>query len=223
MAEKLKIIPGEKSGDSFTYDTSKAIEICFNPGKYTVKDTVTYEKLDNAGGDSAGVRFKLGNPRKLSLELMLDTYLSEGDTKEDIRTKYLEPLEKLITLDSELHQPPPAQFLWGSLDFKGYIESMNKTFTLFASDGTPVRATVSLEITEDIPLKELAAAPQNSPDRRKMFVARDGDNIWQMSYRAYGDAAQWRAIADANHIDDPIAMQAGANVIIPVLDAKDRR
>jgi nucleoid-associated protein YgaU len=39
-----------------------------------------------------------------------------------------------------------------------------------------------------------------------------------MAYTAYGDASLWRVIAEANNIDDPLYIEVGKDLIIPVLD-----
>jgi Contractile injection system tube protein len=227
MAEKMKIIRGTLSGKEFMFnsaDTANVIEVCFNPGEYGIDITNAYDEVDIPGLSSSIVKFKQGEPRLLSLDLMLDTYNNADEVKTDLRTEYIEPLEKLMDLDSDMHAPPPCQVLWGSLDFKGFVESMKKKYTLFASDGTPVRGKVTLKLKEYISLDEqINEASLASPDRRKLFKMRDGDNIWQMAYRAYGDSGQWRAIANANNIDDPLKLEAGRDLIIPVLERKDRR
>jgi nucleoid-associated protein YgaU len=36
-----------------------------------------------------------------------------------------------------------------------------------------------------------------------------------MSWREYGDATRWRAIAEANGIDDPMRLGIGEELLIP--------
>jgi nucleoid-associated protein YgaU len=45
----------------------------------------------------------------------------------------------------------------------------------------------------------------------------EGDSIWNMANKAYGDPGMWRVIADANDIDDPAKIEMGKDLIIPVL------
>lgn len=214
---KLIINSGTISGSSFKKD-AKILEVQYNPTEYSVSSSNTFAESKIPGLSGPIIQFSQGNAQSLSLELLLDTQLSDSPAKEDIRDKYIAPLEKLMTIKSDLHAPPHCQVLWGSLDFKGVLESLDKKYTLFSSDGIPVRARVTLKIKEYIPLGLMAKNPPlNSPDRRKLFTMKEGDSIWQMAYTAYGDPGLWRVIADANKIDDPLKIENGRDLIIPVL------
>jgi len=217
---KFVIIPGKSSGNSINYDERKKIEFSFNPSKYTLTDRNNYQRSKNPGTKSPVIKFRQGQARTLTVDLMLDTWMSEKKDKEDAREKYLKPLQKLMAIDGDLHAPPPCRVLWGSLDFKGVLERMdNLEFTLFTNQGIPVRGTVKLTFKEYIPLEEQAKDPPlHSPDRRKLFKMTQDETIWHMAYTAYGDASLWRVIAEANHIDDPLCIEAGKDLIIPVLD-----
>jgi hypothetical protein len=227
MAEQLQkskfcIIPGKTSGSSIQYDESKKIVFSFNPGDYSITDANNYQQSKNPGTTSPLLKFSQGNSRTLTVELMLDTMMSEKSEKEkdDIRDIYIARLQKLMEIDSEMHKPCPCRVLWGSLDFKGVLERMdNLKYTLFNSQGIPVRATVKLTFIEYISLDQQAKdPPRNSPDRRKVFKMTQDETIWHMAYTAYGDAALWRVIAEANNIDDPFYVEAGRDLIIPVLE-----
>jgi nucleoid-associated protein YgaU len=42
-----------------------------------------------------------------------------------------------------------------------------------------------------------------------------GDTLAAVAFREYGDATLWRAIADANLIDDPLRVRPGTELLIP--------
>jgi len=46
-------------------------------------------------------------------------------------------------------------------------------------------------------------------------VVRRGDSLASIAADAYGDPTQWRAIAEANGIENPFAVSAGATLTIP--------
>jgi nucleoid-associated protein YgaU len=48
---------------------------------------------------------------------------------------------------------------------------------------------------------------------------RDGDSLQSIAFDAYGDPTRWRPIAEANGIDDPLALRSGAELTIPVVEA----
>jgi hypothetical protein len=60
--------------------------------------------------------------------------------------------------------PPGVRFLWGSFQFDGIMESMEETLEMFSFEGRPLRATVSISlsqqrITEAVLQKANAAPP----------------------------------------------------------------
>jgi nucleoid-associated protein YgaU len=48
---------------------------------------------------------------------------------------------------------------------------------------------------------------------------RDGDSLPSIAFAAYGDPTQWRAIAEANEIDDPLRLPRGRALAIPRLES----
>jgi nucleoid-associated protein YgaU len=46
----------------------------------------------------------------------------------------------------------------------------------------------------------------------------EGDSLPSIAHAAYGDPTRWRAIAEANEIDDPLQLQRGRALTIPRLD-----
>jgi len=228
IKNKLKIIRGKSQGSKVQFndkDADSVIEVSFNPTDYSVKKSNDFSEVKIPGLTAPLIQFNQGSTRTLNMELLLDTYSTtdpaniKGMIKTvDVRKKYIEKFEKLIAIDSELHAPPPCKVVWGSLDFVGILDSLDKKYILFDSDGIPVRARVTLSFKEYIPVEtQVKGASTASPDRRKLFRVSEGDNIWLLADKAYGDPALWRVIAEANHIDDPKELALGRELIIPVL------
>ena len=51
-----------------------------------------------------------------------------------------------------------------------------------------------------------------------VHTVRDGDSLPSIAYAAYGDATAWRAIADANGIDNPLHLRSGRALSLPRLE-----
>ncbi len=45
-----------------------------------------------------------------------------------------------------------------------------------------------------------------------------GDSLPSLAWREYGNATQWRAIAEANGIDDPMRLRPGTELLLPLAD-----
>jgi hypothetical protein len=219
--DKIKFIIGKGQGKRFRFnenDRSSVINVCLNPTEYSITTSNSFKEAKVPGLDAPIIQPNQGNPSTLDLELLLDTYLNDDTQKKDVRKEYIEKFEKLLDIDSELHAPPPCRIVWGSLHFDGVLENMDKKYVLFDKEGKPVRVRLTLKFKEYFPLEmQVKKASTSSPDRRKVFTVKEGDRIWEFADRAYGDAALWRLIAEANHIDDPKELEVGRDLIIPVL------
>lgn len=85
---------------------------------------------------------------RLSMRLFFSTYTDET-AYTDVREK-LKPLRAFLckTGDSRI-VGKKVIFAWGSLGFKGYLDSFSVTYQMFASDGTPVQAEASVSMEGD--------------------------------------------------------------------------
>ena len=124
-----------------------------------------------------------------------------------------------MDIDPELHAPPVCLFIWGAYIFPCIIERVNKKFTMFLPSGIPVRATLSVTLREYVePDLTTKGTPLSSPDRTKRRIVKQGDSLWTIAAKEYGDPALWRAIAKENRIDDPRTLEIGKEIKIPPLE-----
>jgi hypothetical protein len=220
--EKLAIIRGTLDGNKAKFndnDKATVITVAFNPSEYSIEKSNVFAEAGIPGLGSPIIQFSRGNSRTLSLELLLDTYGT--DERGDLREDYVRRFEKLIELDGDLHAPPPCKVLWGDLEFVGVVDSLRKRYVMFLDDGTPVRARITLTLKEYVPVEiQVRETPTSSPDRFKKYLVKEGDSLWAMSAKAYGDASHWRLIADANGIDNPRVLEIGKELVIPPLTGR---
>ena len=219
--------PGEYDGQ---------VTALFNPNKLTYSRSLNWETVDPASLAKSGRRgrmqFKSITPETLSLDLFFDTYeLSNGSgllgaivsavssltstppTPISV-LDYTDKLEALADYMTELDRPPACQLTWGSNPplFTGVLTSFNKTLDFFHENGTPLRATVSCSFTDVDFTGEL-----HSPDVAKTYVVQPRDSLIQIAAKLYGDASQWRVIAQANGIDNPRVLTPGQILAIPAI------
>lgn len=87
---------------------------------------------------------------------------------------------------------------------------------MFYTDGTPVRATVSVSFLGDNLLDpEFAQSHVPLVSLISTYVVREGDTLRQIAWKEYKDPGKWRLIADHNKIDDPGKLKAGQILTIP--------
>jgi len=183
----------------------------FNPKEYTVTKSVTWNQHKGAAKDRPMVQFTTGQPKKLSVSLFFDGY-EEGRSVRGECTALI----KLAEMDGELHRPPEVLFSWDKEQFAGVLDNVSVAYQMFLSSGSPCRATVTISMQNAKPKRDAKAETQNSSaDFAKMHTVRRGETLHAISAREYDTPAEWRRIANANGIDDPLEVEPGTKLLIP--------
>ena len=190
------------------------VPVLFNPTEYSMEKSNEFASVNIPGLESPMLQFSRGNLETLTMDLFFDSY----EENKDVRTDYTTKITDLLKIDPDIHAPPILRFVWGSLNFTCVLSSVTKKFTMFRSDGIPVRATLSVTFNEyrtEVSAKE---NPKKSSDRTKTYTIKQGDSLWAIAAREYGDPASWRPIADKNRIENPRLLEIGIEITIPPLE-----
>ena len=216
---KLEIMP--LKADLSSVDTNAIVEVMYNPREFTIDSSTQFQRSTMPGLQTPVTQFVSGQTQTLSLDLFFDSYEARTDVRE-----YTAKVTNLLKIHSDIHAPPVCRFKWGvplSLEtgvlFQGVFDKVTQKFTMFLDSGMPVRATLSVSISE---YRTIAEQTRNikfkSSDRTKVRVLKQGDQLWYLAVQEYGDASQWRLIADANNIENPRLLPVGADVSLPPLE-----
>jgi nucleoid-associated protein YgaU len=101
------------------------------------------------------------------------------------------------------------------------IESIRQKFTLFSPEGVPLRATINLTIREYVLLEDqISNLNLQSPDRTHSHTIKGAETLSAIAATEWRRPGDWRAIADANELEDPRRLRVGTFLHIPVLDRK---
>jgi Contractile injection system tube protein/LysM domain len=193
-----------------------AIAVLFNPAEYTLEKGNTFQQTALPGLGSPITQFTSGGAETLTMELFFDTYTDKAG--EDVRN-YTDRVTDLLQINADLHAPPICLFQWGRVSFKAVLERVSRRFTMFLSDGTPVRAVLNVTFREYKTLAEqLPQPPRQSADRTKRWVVKQGDSLWAIAAQVYDDPGLWRPIATANSILRPRQLTPGMELVIPPLE-----
>jgi hypothetical protein len=197
----------------------------FNPSEYSVKKSGSWQTPKRSMGTKAGGKphYLGSNPQSVSLQIFFDGW-------EDSKRNVVKDIDQLLdwctpstgSVNNEKPQPPVLNFVWGGnkhlSDRKFYLESVTAKYTMFKSDGTPVRATA------DISLKEVPDDPKGTNPTsgsiyaRRSHVVSEGDTLQSIAQKEYDQPALWRGLAAFNDIDDPLRLSTGARLLLPSLE-----
>lgn len=194
---RLAVVPSGRAGQPETVTPEQpdpkspnpippTVEVQFNPTSLRV----TYQNNLDKGGVSAGTQrrqYGSAQPATLSVDLEFDTAEEQRPNQNtgaagpvDVRDKtarvrqFVQP-----PADRPSAAPPRVRFQWGTLIFDGIVTQVVEELDYFASDGTPLRAKLTVSITEQnlkfeakatgsgARTDQAATEPGGSPDRSR--------------------------------------------------------
>ena len=190
----------------------------FNPKEYSLQKSANWKSKPAKGAKQAPMpEFQGADPRSITIEIFLDA--TDSDSRDITRD-----VEKLLGCCTPLDQtvgqnkpsPPFVIFSWGTQSsVAAYVKQVQIKYTLFRPDGTPIRATGSMQLQE-IP----ATPPRQNPTSGGLTARRShkviaGDSLAAIAHAEYGTPTLWRAVAVANGIDDPFRLPLGMDLLVP--------
>jgi LysM repeat protein len=179
----------------------------------------TFSEINVPGLETPYIQYSKGNSGSVSMEVFYDTYGDGRDIK-DVRD-YSSQLSDLLNIDTDLHAPPPLSLIWGmpkTEPFTCVLEKVSTKYTMFSSDGIPVRARLNITLKEFKTALNTREQGKQSPDKTKTHVTKRGDSLWLIASEKYGDPSMWRPIADKNKIKNPRFLEPGIELLIPPLE-----
>jgi hypothetical protein len=195
------------------------VKVQFNPETLKVSFANQIQTPSGAG-DQRGTparQFVGAGTTKLSLQLWFDVAapMPEGEAAEDDVRKLTQKVAYFITPVEEGTQfvPPAVRFLWGSFQFDGLMESVEESLEFFSNDGRPLRASMSLSLTQqkitEFTFRPVAAAGgPATAGTRPLTQAPAGSSVQGLA-ASQGKGNDWQSIAAANNIENPRLLQPG--------------
>lgn len=208
----------------------KNVKVQFNPE--TLKVSFANQLVQpSSGGDQRGTparQFVGAGTTKLALQLWFDVTALPPDQQavKDVR-KLTQDVAYFITPKEDSggrekkYVPPAVRFLWGSFQFDGMLDSMEESLEFFSPDGRPLRASVSLALSQQkitaYSFRELGASggpggagggTPATPGTKPLTPAAQGASVQSLAERQ-GVGGDWQAIARANGIENPRILTPG--------------
>lgn len=193
----------------------KEIPVHFNPVSldYTITNTLKEE-----GEGNAKKQYVSQSSGKLALALIFDT-TDDGSDVRIVTTQIAQFMQP-----DEAKAPPIVQFEWGAYSFQGMVEGFKETIDFFAPTGVPLRANVSLTLSQ----QDVVFEPSyNSNFDNKESLSPDvvdapgiGLNLSTLASQA-GNPQASRALATLNGQDSirfssgPVSLAAGIDLKAP--------
>ena len=217
---KLKVVEGG-SGE---------LEFQFNPSKYTLTRSASWTHAPKSSGITATAAQYVGesSPAEIKIDdILFDAYEDLiGDVSPDVKMLLDWTKPTADSINKKKPQPPILQFDWGgnpALDeFKGYLESVTATYTMFNKAGKPIRAKCSISLKSVTKLGKKGQNPTSGAlESRRTHMVIEGESLHSIAFAEYGLPRYWRALAAFNNIDDPLRLRPGVRVLLPTAEEAD--
>ncbi len=195
----------------------------FNPESYNLNYQVVNNKTAAHGSSGSKPKYNNKKPTGLNLEFLFDrTGAALGvEKKKDLNIQDDLDAFKRIVFDhnGDIHKPHYLKITWGTLLFKGCLESLDITYKLFSPQGAPLRAVAKANFSDVINSKLNAAKNKNSsPDLTHIRVVKEGDTLPLMTQKIYGDSKYYLHVAKVNKIVNFRKLVAGTKIIFPPIE-----
>jgi nucleoid-associated protein YgaU len=199
-------------------ETGDDLKVQYNPPDYSLSKGAQIAEIAIPGLDSPLLQFIRGTNEKITLKLFFDTTDDGTDVREKTKSFY-----NLAKMDPETHAVPKCWITWGKAgkikgdysDFYGIVENISQNFTLFSSDGIPLRADLEITFRE---YKTLEEQLQKLKSYTRNRVVQRGETLSSIAADEYNDPNEWRTLAEENGIDDPRRLTPGTIIEIPPLE-----
>lgn len=214
-AELRELSPDGKS----EINPDKTCTVQFNPENLKVSFANQISNPQTTGDKKGKPPKQFVGPgtTKLALQLWFDVSapMPPGKTAEQDVRKLTEKVAYFITPKpgtGEQRVPPLVRFIWGSFQFDGIMESMEESLEFFSSDGRPLRANVTIGVTQqeitNFVILDTHPPSVPSPGTRPLTQAPAGSSVQNLA-DSQGKGDNWQDIAAANNIENPRSLQPG--------------
>lgn len=201
--------PGAKRG---------TVPFQFNPKEVTIAKSAKWERKTARGASKAGPpEFSGPEPCKLTLEMFFDaTSTQDGSVVKAVESLFECCVPTPESAGQKKPSPPLVVLHWGTISsFPAFVTSVSAKYTLFTSDGTPIRALCSVAMEEMPPDSQKQNPTSGGQDLQRVHHLVAGDSLASVAFAEYGDPTQWRALAAYNQVDDPMRIRTGSTLLLP--------
>ena len=193
-----------------------------NPEKYEQSFKIEYDVQPAQGSQGVEGRFKSTAPEELQLEFLFDgTGTAYGYTRPDqtVQQQMDEFKETVYDMEGTIHQPRYLKLIWKDFTFDCILSQMKVTYTLFDSEGSPVRAKLNCTFlnykeTE----RRVREENKSSPDLTHTRVVMDQQTLPLLTHEIYGATKYYMEVALANELTSFRDIRTGVRLSFPPLE-----
>ncbi len=208
-------------------------ELPINPEQFSQQFKIVYNRQQAQGSQHDDPSYTFTRPQELKLDFILDgtgvipDKQHPGKFHRDVVGQLQKFFRLTYTMNPATHKPNFLRLLWGDFSF-GYgkehgfsctLSDLQVSYTLFASNGTPLRAKLSATFASYTE-RELRLREENkqSPDLTHLRKVIAGDTLPLMTYRIYDDPSYYLQVAKVNGLVNFRRLATNTDLKFPPLE-----
>jgi len=195
------------------------IEFPYNPGKYSITTKGNWKGSIQPATNGPEPQWLGVTPPELDVEMLLDAFsVPPIPPSLVIAELKMLTLPTALSMATETSAPPIVMFGWGPniILEQAVVEWVKVEYQRFLL-GVPVRASATVHL-KAVPLPA-PLGPTNPSSgglaTRRTRTVVEGDSLASIAHQEYRDPNKWRALAEANNIDDPMRVKVGTVLVVP--------
>lgn len=188
-----------------------------NPDSVKWLRRVEYAEEQAPDSSTTSQRYKYSPNDTLSFDAVIDCTGIVDDKRTDM-AKEIAALETIVfNYNGEIHRPNFVTIRWGeNFVFKGVLTSFDTSYTLFKSDGSPLRAKLSLGFSQYVsPATRKKTEKDESPDVTHIVTVEEGMTLPQLCYKVWNDDGYCVQVAKYNGLNKFRDLRGVKQLIFP--------
>ena len=202
------------------------ISLPVNPESFTKNYKIEVNSDQAPGTQSNDPKFNKIPPKELKLDFVFDgTNTIQGykynDPSDHSVKRQLEIFLKAVyDMKGEIHKPHFLKLVWGAgFKFQGVLTNLDLNYTLFESNGDPLRVKASATFVHYVGQKEREAiVKKESPDLTQSRQIKAGDRLDNLTFDIYNNVKYITQVARANGLTSFRKVNPGVELVFPPLD-----
>lgn len=187
----------------------------FNPTEYTKKYVNTYAQKKGINNIQKELVHQNTEAQELNFNFLIDGSGATGE-KVEVSKKIKEFLYVVYDYSGKLKKAKPLKLHWGDEVSKCVLTSAEVNYTMFRSNGSPLRATIKATFKEDISNIVIERLYNNlSAAADQIRKIKDGDTLVTLAQDIYGNIDRLAEIAEVNELDTLRVLPKDSNILFP--------
>lgn len=187
-----------------------------NPETFTHNHSTSFNPAPTTDTAGSTTKYNSIEPESVSFSFYLDGtgVVSRLDVSDAIRD-----FKKVAyKYNGKIHSPNYLLLLWGDFLFKCRLTKLDIEYTLFDTDGLPLRAKLTPSFEQFLSPDDIVKlSAKNSPDMTHLREAAVGDTLPLMCQRIYGDSRHYLMVANYNGLTQFRDLKPGQTIVFPPL------